>query len=100
VRASIRLALTLALIGRTFRVQKAGRAAVLRERVRRVHAFAAGTLGAPVPVSADMVRIGYDPDRNPKSPGSFFVKATERDITGAECVVFCTDGSVWAKGIQ
>lgn len=81
----------------TFKISQTSRRRVLQERCKRVHAFAVGTVCAPIVPDGTWVRIGYDPYRHPERPATFFIKATDEDIMRAEVIVFRVDGSVWAK---
>lgn len=85
---------TLYLRDATFRVRPGGRARVLREGRKNVHAFVIGTR-CPVDIRDDAaaladagwVRVSY----NPFAAGAFV-----RKDTGAAVVVMLADRSVWA----
>lgn len=82
-----------------FAVGAGGRARVLRERVKNVHARLRGSLQKPSPQSVrGWRRVAYDPYRW----SSFVTVSDERPIEGAEDVigrVVNGHARVWARGI-
>jgi hypothetical protein len=91
---------SLLLIDCTFVVWQGGCERARRERKKNVHAFARGTyVGSADRADAErngMVRVSYNPFRNPDAPGSFYVVATGRAVTGARALVLLPDGTVYA----
>jgi hypothetical protein len=75
----------------TFVVRPAGRAKVLREQRKNVHAFVKGTLGSTKEEEATGERVSYNPYRF----GFFFNAKTEEPVTAATVVHLAGDGKVY-----
>ncbi len=87
---------TLMLENCKFVVQAGGRARVLRERKKFVHAFIDGDrvdLRRPLLIPYDLLDITY----NPYKFGYFYIKETEQPIYTARLVLMLANGKVYAK---
>lgn len=85
----------VAMLDVDFKVSAAGRARVLREGRKNVHAYARGyaVLGVelgPVDCSGWGVRVTYNPRKAP----FFYDKSTGREVEGAKCAFLGSDRSV------
>jgi hypothetical protein len=85
---------SITLEGVTFKVGQGGRARVLRERQKNVHAGAQG-IRTDKKVTGELIRISYDPYRW----DSFMRLDTMKPIKSAEYVVINSTG-VFAKGVR
>lgn len=87
--------LELALENCEFRVCPAGRARVLREKKKFVHAFAVGTpvYGMTGCMDKELIQITY----NPYKAGYFYRVDTNEPVYAAKLVFLFGDGKVWAK---
>lgn len=83
-----------------FCVGPKGRARVLREKVKNVHARLRGLRARPTLRSVrGWTRVGYDPYRW----ASFVALSSERAVVGAEIVIGRVHkgrAQVWARGLQ
>lgn len=88
-----------------FRVQPAGRARVLREQRKNVHAFAAALHFEPIPDGwlalipgerAGWVEVGYDPYH----AAHFYRKDTGERVAHAAHVILTESRKVFAKGLS
>ena len=92
------------LLGVEFRVQPAGRARVLREGRKNVHAFAAAMHFAPIPDGwpalipgerSGWVEVSY----NPYHAAHFYRKDTGAAVSHAARVILTDGRKVFAKGL-
>lgn len=93
-RSPVRHAAAVALAGVVFVVQAGGRARVLSNKVRAVHAYARGT-HAEVKDVAGMVEVTYNPYR-----AETFTTRDGTPVSAAALVVFHTDGKAYAEGVR
>lgn len=82
----------VSLIDASFRVSKAGRERVLRERRKNVHAGVVGYLAPVIKNETDAKRVRY----NPYLKGEFFDAVTEQSVFKASSVVLDSNRQVWA----
>lgn len=76
----------------SFVVRPAGRARVLRERRKHVHAFVKGEVTTPPGDITGMTQVTY----NPYLAGYFYRKDTGQAVGGAGLVCLRKDGTCWA----
>jgi len=83
-----------------FKVSQAGRARVLRERRKNVHAFVSGTLVELNGSNLDCdIAVTYDPYRLPNSPAEFYVKGSGRSIDTTS-LAYCLHRNIMVKNIN
>ena len=80
------------LTGAKLVVQPAGRAKVLREKRKNVHAF---IRGERVPMAADPQPADQQVSYNPYKCGSFVIKSTGEPITEAGSVTLTAEGHAY-----
>jgi hypothetical protein len=79
---------SVTLIDATLVVRPAGRARVLRERRKNVHAFIKGTIDNYTSLQSQPIEIMY----NPYKYSTFVIKATGEPVTTAEVVGLTNQG--------
>jgi hypothetical protein len=77
-----------------FRVRSAGRARVLREKKKNVHAFVTGKQLKKHPPQGKPVQVRY----NPYTAPCFFRAKDGKPLIGADFVSLEWDGTAWAYG--
>lgn len=80
------------IVDASFRVSKAGRERVLRERRKNVHAGVVGYLAPVFKNESEAKSVRY----NPYLKGEFFDATTEQSVFKASTVVLDADRRVWA----
>lgn len=85
---------TLVLGNCIFRVRPSGRARVLKEKKKFVHAFAVGNrLHGMIPMPNDCIQITY----NPYKADHFYRVDTNEPVYGVGLAFLMEDGKVWAR---
>ena len=92
------------LMGVEFRVQPAGRARVLREQRKNVHAFAAAMHFTLIPDGRPSLILGerdgwVEVSYNPYHAAHFYRKDTGAPVVRAARVILTADRKVFAKGL-
>lgn len=84
----------LVLVDCILRVQKAGRAKVLRMRQKNVHAYVLGKISNESTKSIPLhyVAVSYDPYKF----AYFYLLSDDSRIDKARSIIFKEDGTVWA----